>query len=36
MQKPTTPEQVEMQKAAREVLTAANFQTKPKTKMMRG
>jgi hypothetical protein len=36
MQKPTTPEQVEMQKAAREVLTEANFQTKPKTKMMRG
>lgn len=36
VQKPATPEQVEMQKAAREVLTEANFQTKPKTKMMRG
>jgi hypothetical protein len=35
-QKASTPEQVEMQKMAREVLTESNFQTKQKTKMLRG
>lgn len=36
VQKASTPEQVEMQKMAREVLTESNFQTKQKTKMLRG
>ncbi len=36
VQKATTPEQVEMQKMAREVLTDSNFQTKQRTKMVRG
>jgi len=34
--KAATPTDVEMQKMAREVLGAANFQTKAKTKMLRG
>ena len=34
--KAATPTDVEMQKMAREVLGAANFQTKQKTKMLRG
>lgn len=36
VQKATTPSDVEMQKMAREVLGGANFQTKQKTKMLRG
>lgn len=36
MTKAATPGEVEMQKMAREVLGAANFQTKQKTKLLRG
>ena len=35
MARAITPEQIEMQKMAKEVLTEANYQTRPKTKMVR-
>ncbi len=36
VQRATKPVEIELQKMAREILSAANFQTKPKTKMIRG
>jgi len=35
MARAVTPEQIDMQKMAKEVLTEANYQTRPKTKMIR-